>query len=112
MQGYHPECHKRRQESHLQTDRLATVTLDFFPVKSEEVNKKQSSMQSQTQWQRAVQVRASTQPVVFGVEQKHSFSNLRHIILTIQPVNNPFVGFTSGFSQMLMFPVRKGKLEG
>lgn len=70
MQGFHPECHKRRQESHLQTVCLATVTLDFFPVKSEQANKKQSSMQSQMQWQTAVQVRASTQRVIFGVEKK------------------------------------------
>ena len=69
-------------------------------------------MQSQMQWQIAVQVRASIQCVVFGVEEKRSFSNLCHIILTIQPLNNPFVGFTSGFSQMLIFPGRKGKLEG
>lgn len=98
MQGFHPECHKRRQESHLQTVCLATVTLDFFPVKSEQANKKQSSMQSQMQWQTAVQVRASTQHVIFGVEKKCSFSNLCHAILTIQPLNNPFVVFTSGFS--------------
>lgn len=111
MQGLHPECHKRRQEPHLQTDRMATVTLNYFPVKSEQANKKQSSMQSQMQWQTAVQVRASVQLVVFGVEEKCSFSNLCHLILTIEPLNNPFVGFTSGFSQVLMFPVRNGKLE-
>lgn len=68
-------------------------------------------MQSQMQWQTAVQVRASVQLVVFGVEEKCSFSNLCHLILTIEPLNNPFVGFTSGFSQVLMFPVRNGKLE-
>jgi len=112
MQGFDLECHRRRQELHLRTDHLATATLDFFSTKREQANKKQSSTQSEMQWQTAVQVRASIQCVVFGVEEKRSFSNLCHTILTIQPLNNPFVGFTSGFSQTLMFSVRKGKPEG
>lgn len=69
MQGFHPECHKGRWESHLQTDHWASVTFDFFPVKSEQANKKQPVMQSQTQWWTAVQVRASIKPLVFGVEK-------------------------------------------
>lgn len=102
MQGFHPECHRRRWESRFQALLVATVTLKFFPVKSEQVNKKQPAMQSQRQWQTAARVRASMQHAVWLWRKVC----LRHTALPIQPLNNPLVGHTGGYSWIVM---RKGK---
>lgn len=99
MQGFHPECHRRRQESRFQALLVAIVTLKFFPVKSEQVNKKQPPTQSQRQWQ----VRASVQHADWAWTK----ACLCYTALPIQPLNNLLVGHTGGHSWIVM---RKGKL--